>query len=168
VNKPDAFTESIAEVSVAHASVAAEIHAVSQAAYTLEAKQIGCADFPPLRESLAQLQQSPDRFLGFQQSGRIVALLSFACSADALAITRLVVDPAFQRQGIATALLADLERRFPLASRWTVSTAARNQPAVQLYQRLGFTTAHATTSAEGIRLLHLTKARIWNVGKKTS
>jgi ribosomal protein S18 acetylase RimI-like enzyme len=139
-------------------SVAIQIHAVMQAAYTLEAERIGFAEFPPLRESLVELRQSSDSFLVFQQSGSIIGGLSFRRRTDTVAITRLVVSPKHLRQGIATALLSDLESRLFPITRLTVSTAAANTPAISLYKRFGFTTASASTSAEGIPLLHLFKA----------
>ena len=149
----------ITEATPAEYSVAAQIHAVAQAAYKLEAERIGCAEFPPLRESLDELRQSSDSFLVFQQSGSIIGALSFDRSTDPVAITRLVVRPTHLRQGIATALLADLERRLPLMARLTVSTAQTNRPAVALYQRLGYTADRVSSSAEGIPLLHLTKSK---------
>ena len=148
----------ITEAIPSEPSVAAQIHAVVQAAYALEAELIGCADFPPLRESLDELLQSSDSFLVFQQSGTIVAALSLDPTTDPVSITRVVVSPTHLRQGIATALLADLERRIPPTARLTVSTAQTNTPAVSLYHRLGYTTARVTSSAEGIPLIHLIKS----------
>jgi len=139
-------------------AVAIQIHAVMQAAYTLEAGRIGFAEFPPQRESLEELRQSSDSFLVFQQSGRITGGLSFHRRTDTVAITRLVVSPKHLRQGIATALLSELESRLFPITRLTVSTAATNRPAISLYKRFGFTTASASTSAEGIPLLHLFRA----------
>ena len=139
-------------------SVAIQIHAMMQAAYTLEAERNGFAEFPPLRESLEELRQSSDSFLVFQQSGRIIGGLSFRRRTDTVAITRLVVGPEHLRQGIATALLSELESRLFPMTRLTVSTAATNTPAISLYNRFGFTTASASASAEGIPLLHLFKA----------
>jgi ribosomal protein S18 acetylase RimI-like enzyme len=139
-------------------SIAVQIHAVMQAAYTLEAERIGFAEFPALRESLEELRQSSDSFLVFQQSGRIIGALSFRRRSDTIAITRLVVTPEHLRQGIATALLSELESRLFPMTRLTVSTAATNTPAISPYKRFGFTTASASTSAEGIPLLHLLKA----------
>jgi len=49
--------------------MAAQIYAVLQAAYTLEAKRIGCATFPPLGETLDELGQSSDSFLIFRRRG---------------------------------------------------------------------------------------------------
>jgi len=148
----------ITEATPAEYSIAAQIHAVAQAAYTLEAKRIGCTDFPPLRQSLNELRQSPDNFLVFQQSGRIIGVLSFARGTDPVTITRLVVSPTHLRQGVATALLAELERRLCPNTRLTVSTAQANTPAVFLYQRLGYTIASVSDSVEGIPLIHLTKS----------
>jgi len=139
-------------------SVAIQFHAVMQAAYALEAERISFAEFPPLRESLEELRQSSDSFLVFQQAGRIIGGLSYRRETDTVAITRLVVSPGHLRQGIATALLSDLESRLFPITRLTVSTAATNAPALSLYQRFGFKTARASTSAEGIPLLHLCKA----------
>ena len=149
----------ITEATPAEYSVAAQIHAVAQAAYTLEAERIGCAEFPPLRESLDDLRHSSDRFLVFQQSGSIVGALSFDPSSDPVAITRLVVSPTHLRQGIATALLSELEQRLSSATRLSVSTAQTNTPAVILYQQLGYTTAGISNSSEGIPLLHLSKSK---------
>jgi ribosomal protein S18 acetylase RimI-like enzyme len=147
----------ITETTMSEDSVAAQIHAVAQAAYALEAERIGCADFPPLRESLADLRNSSDSFLVFRQAGSIVGALSFDRSTDPVAITRLVVSPRHLRQGIATALLIALERRLPPMARLAVSTAQANTPAILLYWRLGYTEASVSRSKEGIVLVQLAK-----------
>ncbi len=149
----------ITEATPTEYAVAAQIYAVAQAAYALEAERVGCADFPPLQESLNELQRSSDSFLVFQQSGCIIAALSFDRDTDKVAITRLVVSPTHLREGIATALLVDLERRLPLTACLTVSTAQTNTPAVLLYQRLGYTAVRVSNSAEGIPLLHFAKSK---------
>lgn len=149
----------ITEATPADYSVAAQIHAVAQAAYALEAERIGCAEFPPLRESLDELRQSSDGFLVFQRSGRIIGALSFDLSTDPVAITRLVVSPAHLRRGIATALLSELEQRLSPNVRLSVSTAQTNTPAVILYQRLGYIAAGGSDTSEGIPLLHLSKSK---------
>jgi hypothetical protein len=65
----------VTEAILAECGVAAQIHAVVQAAYTLEAERIGYAEFPPLRESLVELRQSSDSFLVFLRAGRIIGVL---------------------------------------------------------------------------------------------
>ena len=147
----------ITEATVSEYPVAAQIHAVTRAAYTLEAKRIGCVDFPPLRESLDDLRQSSDRFLVFLQSERIIGALSFEPGSDSVTITRIVVSPAHLRQGIATALLSELEQRLSCSARITVCTAAANTPAVNLYTRVGYTKVAKSDSLEGIPILHFYK-----------
>jgi ribosomal protein S18 acetylase RimI-like enzyme len=149
----------ITEAALSEDSVAAQIHALSMAAYTLEADRIGCVNFPPLRETIEELRQSSDRFLAFQRAGRIVGALSFDRIADFVAITRLVVSPAYLRQGIATALLTSLEERLPSGARLCVSTARANTAAVLLYQRLGYAIVRVSISAEGIPLTQLAKSK---------
>ena len=138
--------------------MATQVHAISQAAYALEAERIGCADFPPLRETLDDLRQSSDCFFVFQQSGRIVGALSFDRSVAPITITRLVVRLDYHRRGVAAALIAAMEERVAPIARFKVTTAQNNQPAVLLYQRCGYTAVETSTSLEGILLLHLVKA----------
>ena len=151
------FKASISVADPADLSVATQLHEISRVAYALEAERIGCADFPPLRETLDDLRQSSDRFLVFRQSGRIIGALSFCRSAVAAAITRLVVSPDFHRRGVATALIGALEQRLAPMTHFKVTTAQNNCAAVLLYERCGFTAAGARTSPEGILLLDLVK-----------
>lgn len=55
-------------------------------------------------------------------------------------LARLAVDPDYQHQGIATALVVDVLRRFSQQSilRVTVNTHEDNLPSQRLYRRLGF------------------------------
>ncbi len=128
----------ISEIALGDPLIAAAIHTLAQRAYTLEAEQIGCADFPPLRESLQQFSRSTDRFLVLRRSETILGALSFSCEAEGVVITRLVVDPAHVRQGIAYRLLVELEGLVLPGRSFLVSTAKANIPAVTFYQKLGY------------------------------
>ncbi len=147
----------LALIHIGDDSAAEQIHAVLQAAYALEAALVACSDFPPLRESLADLLRSSDRFLAARRAGVIVAALSFAHDSSSTVITRLGVSPAHLRQGIATELLTNLERRLPPMTHLTVSTAQANTPAIRLYERFGYAVAGRSVSPEGISLLHFSK-----------
>jgi ribosomal protein S18 acetylase RimI-like enzyme len=138
-------------------SVAAQIHALCQAAYALEGKRIGCAEFPPLRETVEDLRVSSDQFLVFHRLKSLVGALSFKTGRDAVTITRLVVHPAHERNGIATALLDELERRFTGPGRIGVATAEANLPAVRLYERLGYERTSFSDTKQGIRLIRFAK-----------
>lgn len=148
----------ISEATPADDAEAAQIHALAQAAYAMEAQAIGCNDFPPLRESLTELRQSSDSFLVFRNSRRIIGALSFIHQGISVVITRLIVSPKHLREGIATALLTELHRRFSSTGSFVVSTAASNTPAVHLYTRHGYRASTLTTCAEGIQLVQLVKS----------
>ena len=61
---------------------------------------------------------------------------------DELHIHSIAVDPGFQRKGIAKALLQRVleEARSQGATSSTLEVRASNQPALALYQKLGFKT----------------------------
>ncbi len=147
----------IAEADKRDLTAAGHIHALAQKAYSLEAKLIGCAHFPPLSESVENFRRSMDTFLVFWRSGKIVGAVSFAKAADGHLITRLVVAPEHLRKGIGTALIKALERRLPAAGLLRVSTAEKNAPGIAFYYRIGFKKTGASISKEGIALIHLTK-----------
>jgi ribosomal protein S18 acetylase RimI-like enzyme len=149
----------ISEVSLADESVLAEVFAVARAAYASEAALLWITDFPPLRETLADLCRCSDHFIVYRKDARIVGVLSCVCEGESVRITRLVVQPAHSRRGIASALLAEFEREFDSASRFIVSTASGNLPAIRLYERFGYAVTSATTSPEGIQLVHMAKDR---------
>ncbi|MDB6033378.1 MAG: family acetyltransferase [Verrucomicrobiales bacterium] len=152
----------ISETSPSEYAVAVQIHAVVQAAYAIEAELIGCADFPPLKISIQELQTSSDTFLGFNISGILVAVLSFNEQSNSAVITRLIVSPAHFRQGIATALVSEFERRVPHGRVLTVSTATANAPAVSLYQSLKYVATYLSCSPQGISLVHFSKCNAVN------
>lgn len=71
-------------------------------------------------------------------------------------LQRLAVDPTHQGRGIATALVGDalqwLVRRGATAA--SVNTQERNQRALQLYERLGFTQVHPGLAVLRYELRH--------------
>jgi ribosomal protein S18 acetylase RimI-like enzyme len=70
-------------------------------------------------------------------------------------IASLVVHPSHQRQGIARLLLTEALKRYEDYV-VTVSTGAKNLPAVRLYQDLGFVEyARCTVGPEALELVKL-------------
>jgi len=143
--------------NIRESAVAAQIHALQQAAYLVEAERIGRADFLPLRETIQVLQGSTDRFLVFLVCGSIVGCLSYESVGSNATITRLVVSPQHFRRGIATALLRSLDGRLPIGSSVYASTADSNEPAIRAYEKHGYGTVSRKVSPEGIALRRLQK-----------
>jgi ribosomal protein S18 acetylase RimI-like enzyme len=78
-------------------------------------------------------------FLGALLGDELMGALAFQPddAAQQVAITTLVVSPAWQRHGIASALVAEALRRAE-GRTITVVTAAANTPALALYRGFGF------------------------------
>lgn len=119
--------------------VAAEILAVQHRAYEQEAALLRVDRFPPLDRVVTDIQTSTDTFFGANIDGVLVGVASLETAVDmaTACISSLTVAPDFQRRGIASALLSMLLKA-ARTSPVVVSTGARNEPALVLYQQFGF------------------------------
>lgn len=145
--------------------VAAAIHELQCRAYSQEARLLGVASLPAHERTAADVTNLQEEFRAVYLGPRMVALISTERPSDAgsvniavnitVNIASLVVDPDYQRRGFAKLLLADLFSRtqgVPL----TVSTGAANQPALELYRRLGFVDVERwTLQLSGLQLVRL-------------
>lgn len=139
-------------------SVAAQIHALFQRSYEVEARLIGAEDFPPLRRTTQQIRSSPGAYLGARKSFDLVAAVEYAIDGSHLDIESLAVDSGHFRQGWGTRLLQALLER----AEWrtaTAETAAGNLPAVALYEKTGFSLSRRWTTGEGIEKVGLSRSR---------
>jgi ribosomal protein S18 acetylase RimI-like enzyme len=142
-------------------AIATAIHAVQKLAYTQEAALLEVNDFPPLKRTPADIQASGETYLGALLSEEIVGSLSLSHGEEPghITIASLVVHPSHQRQGIARLLVTEALQRSE-GHVVTVSTGAKNLPAVRLYQDLGFVEyARCTVGPEELELVKLRRAR---------
>jgi len=138
-------------------AIAQQIYQLQQAAYTVEQALIDYPDFPPLQVTAAEIQAEDEHFLGYWQDDELVGVISFQATAALLDIGRLIVHPGAFRRGIAGALLREVERYSEPGDKLTVSTAARNLPAVQLYQKHGYQLTERTPLPDGLELVRFEK-----------
>ena len=119
--------------------VAEGIHGVQIAAYEQEARLLGVRHFPPLERTVEDVQAASQRFFGAIDDGSIVGVVSLESNEapGSFNIASLVVTPQRQREGIGRLLLAAaLEECGNVET--TVSTGAKNTPALALYAEFGF------------------------------
>ncbi|WP_293935529.1 GNAT family N-acetyltransferase [Iodobacter sp.] len=150
-------------------AVAAQIHAVQMAAYSQEAELLGVKDFPPLQVTVVDIQESCENFYGAYQLNELVGVVSICKKPcpDSLCISSLVVKPSAQRRQVGSGLLARALSLFDQCN-FTVSTAAKNVPAVSLYSFFGFIeTRRWLASPDNIELIELSKIRFKPLPKLT-
>lgn len=147
----------IKELDISQIRIATEILAIQRLSYKIEAERIGFWELPPLKETALDLQQSEELFYGYFVGTELGGVISVQIEAGVLDICRLFVHPDHFRKGIGKQLLnyaqADL-RGFTAVS---VSTATDNIPAIELYQKNGFSKLKQVQTKEGLQLTFLRK-----------
>ncbi|QHW35282.1 GNAT family N-acetyltransferase [Paenibacillus rhizovicinus] len=125
---------------------------VQHAAYRVEAELIGFDGIPGLHDTAATLRDCGETFKGwFSEDGELAGAIAWKTDGGIVDIHRLVVNPAYFRQGIGEALARDL-----LAANegraFLVATGSANLPAKRLYRKLGFTEMRERQAAPGLQI----------------
>jgi GNAT superfamily N-acetyltransferase len=154
VNRPD-----VVELDPTDPAVAEAIRGVMAAAYEVEATLLGVVDFPPLRRTAAQVAASDASFRGVWDGDTLAAVAEVERHASGqVHLGSLVVLPTHFRRGLASALLRSVLDTCPHDD-LTVSTGVRNEPALRLYAAHGFADFRRWTTADGIPMVTLRRAR---------
>ena len=146
-------------------NVAEQIRAVRHAAYLQEAKLLGTIFFPPLEQTVSDIQCSSDRFFGAYLGDVLAGVASIENPQAQLprSISSVTVAPQYQRRGLARALLRTLLDDMQ-SQTIIVSTGARNAPALALYADFGFIAFnYRTVGAEQLELVELRRDRLKSV-----
>ncbi|HSI47582.1 MAG TPA: GNAT family N-acetyltransferase [Ideonella sp.] len=142
-------------------ALAQALHRIWLAAYAQEATLLGLApaQFPPLQKTVADLQASGWQFFGVMQGDTLAAAAALGDEEDgALRLNALVVSPACQRRGLGRQLVAEALRRTAPGRLLRVGTGAANQPALALYEGMGFTLeARLSVGSPPVEFVRLTR-----------
>ena len=119
---------------------AQEILALQQAAYREVGERYDDFTIPPLTDTLDDTRQAFSRqtFLKVTMGGRIIGSVRAYYEGDVCYVGRLIVEPAYQRQGIGTALLLSVEGAFPEATFYELFTGHKSEEILRLYEQLGY------------------------------
>lgn len=135
----------IEKIILKDAKIAEEFLNLQQLSYRVEAEIIGFAQIPPLFETIQDLLDSEEHYLGYFDDGKLVGALSYEMSNEenivSVHICKMIVHPEHFKKGIASQLLRHLFEHKTDADEFVVSTGAKNDPAIQLYKKFGFVTA---------------------------
>ncbi|ANU14186.1 YqkA [Planococcus halocryophilus Or1] len=128
--------------------MAEKIQQIQQAAYRVEAELMGFFGIPQLHETIREIQNSTELFIGYSEE-QLQGVLSYKVEEGMIDIHRLVVDPAHFRKGIGKKLLSEVLKKYR-AYDFKVSTGSANQPAITLYKLFGFQETGVIEVAPGI------------------
>ena len=125
------------------------------ASYAVEAALVGVEDFAPLRRGSREIRAATSTFYGGVTEGRLVAVAEIEETGEGTAnIAGFVVHPDVFRQGIGSQLLQHVLTTVE-ATRFSVSTAAVNGPAIALYEKHGFRLRDRWSTPDGIDMITL-------------
>ncbi len=120
-----------------------------QRSYQIEALILEADNFPPLKRTLEQYINTDTEFYGFWQEQTLAAVIELRFSRQSIHVQSLVVDPDFFRHGIATKLMNHVLTNFE-SILYTVETGTANDPAIKLYEKLGFKQIRQYIAGQGI------------------
>ncbi|MEM6737673.1 MAG: GNAT family N-acetyltransferase [Bacteroidota bacterium] len=127
-----------------------QIYAVFQLSYAVEAEILGANDFPPLKRPLESYLKSSNDFYGYLENNELAGVIELEQTDKYIDINSLVVKPKFFRRGIGRKLIEFTFNRFD-ANLFIVETGVKNQPATELYKKLGFKEIKQWNTDFGVR-----------------
>jgi ribosomal protein S18 acetylase RimI-like enzyme len=140
---------------------AGEILRIQREAFLPATRRYGDVRLPPLLETEDDVVHDIDRHLvlvAIDSTGRILGSVRGKRQDGCVHVGRLVVDPQAQRRGVATALMLELEKRFPDAECFELFTGGLNEPGMGLYLKLGYVETRRERESELLEIVHLRKA----------
>lgn len=127
----------IKKLNMKNSELAREFLTLQRLAYKIEADLIGVENFPPLNQTITDLNKETESFWGYFDERQLIGGISLEYLPSEIIISRLVVHPSRFSESIGTSLVKYvLEQN--IGKRVSVSTAKKNYPAVKLYEKLGF------------------------------
>ena len=137
-----------------------EILDLQYLAYQSEAKLFNDPDIPPLKQTLPEVYSEYEKGIllkALNEDGKIVGSVRAFCNHDTAYIGKLIVHPDWQRKGIGTRLLLEIEQLCQ-KERYELFTSTRSTGNIKLYERLGYVIFKETTVNDELRFVYLEKS----------
>jgi ribosomal protein S18 acetylase RimI-like enzyme len=136
------------------------ILALQKIAYEREARRYDDWTIPPMVETLASVRDQIAQHVVLKAvlDGRLAGSVRGVVTDGVCEVCRLSVDPALQRRGIGSALIAALEARFPDIEAFELFTGNRSVENLRLYDRHGYRHARTKVLSPTVSLVFLRKA----------
>ncbi|RPJ96397.1 GNAT family N-acetyltransferase [Rummeliibacillus sp. TYF005] len=142
----------IKKINIKNLESAERVLSVQFPSYRIEAALLDNYEIPPLKDTVASLHNCDETFFGYFIDEELCGVISVKLEEDIVDIHRLFVHPNHLRKGIAKKLLYFLQEEFHDAKKMIVTTGSKNSPAIEFYQKNGFTMLIELTVEENLSL----------------
>ncbi|MDO4945257.1 MAG: GNAT family N-acetyltransferase [Ruminococcus sp.] len=128
-------------------------------AYQSEAKLFNNSDIPPLKQTLADVENEYQKGVILEvldENNEIIGSVRGYCDGGTVYIGKLMVHPRYQGRGIGTKLLLEMEKEYP-DRRYELFTSSRSSKNIALYERLGYKIFNDKQITDELRFVYLEK-----------
>jgi predicted N-acetyltransferase YhbS len=151
-------------VSIRHATAADAplIADLTRRAFAEQAALYSDDTLPPLSDTADTVLDAMERgvvLVAEDADGAVVGSVRGEMRGGCCLVGRLVVEPEVQGRGIGRALARTLEERFASAGRFEIFTGHRSEPALHVYESLGYVRERTEYVHERLTLVFLGKSR---------
>ena len=138
-----------------------EILALQKIAYRSEAELYGDDSVPALGQSLEQISADFDRmlFLKAVVNGKIIGSIRGIRTEDTAHVSRVMVHPYFQRKGLATRLIRQIEQELGDVRIYEAFTGHQSLRDLHLYGKLGYRQVRTEPFSPTVQWVYLQKER---------
>jgi ribosomal protein S18 acetylase RimI-like enzyme len=135
------------------------ILALQKLAYEREARRYNDWTIPPMVEAIDTVREQIAGHVVLKAvvDGRLAGSVRGVVTNGVCEVCRLSVDPALQRRGIGSALIAAVEARFPDVEAVVLLTGNKSVENLRLYERHGYRHARTKALSPAVSLIFLRK-----------
>ena len=136
-----------------------EILDLQYLAYQSEARLFDDEDIPPLKQTLADVENEYQRGIilkALDDDKTIIGSVRAFCHNGTVYIGKLMVHPSKQGQGIGSQLLLEMEKQYP-QKRYELFTSTRSEKNIALYKKLGYKIFDEEQVTEELRFVYMEK-----------
>lgn len=148
---------SIREATPADAAAIADL---TRRAFAQQAALYEDDTLPPLSDTAKSVRDAIARgvvLVAETGDGAVVGSVRGELRGECCLVGRLVVEPGVQGRGIGRTLARELEERFTGVERFEIFTGHRSEPALHLYESLGYARERTEHVHERLSLVFLSK-----------